>query len=417
MKDDRVLIYVNTETEGNVLPYVNGFTKTLYSKHTANPEVDLVDPRTLYGVYGKDFNEVYRTVSRLPKEKFYYPIPISLWSLVDVFKRVEIGKKIIGRVKQGRCKILLLCPFEGWTWKWWDKLVEVLKYKYQLEDSHIVILNGNYQKHPTIKTVTFSVWERQMYSNYGNDKHYELFHSKIDETIRPNKYICLNRRPTIHRYATVTELLDLKNQGILTCAKSAGYGDEYTDWVERSFFEDYPELKEKFINKVKPLIPIKYKDGINPEIDNPASNEWGAIQKYHDSYLYIVTESFFENKAQGEDTLFLSEKTFKPIVFMQPFVTIARPGTVNLLKELGYKTCEGYIDESYDKIQDDKERLNAAIRSIKEFVSKDRNEMQEIMIKMKPIFEHNFNLLKQRHDVIIHDNLKKDLNNALYGID
>lgn len=415
-----VPIFVNvTPKRKDRIPYVNGFPKSVYEKHTANPAVDLVDPRHLYAVFGNDFNLIYKPISKIPKhskfskkEKFYYPIPISLWSLETVFDQVNIEPRIINEIKNGYCKILLLCPFEGWTWDWWDGLLEILKSKYNLSEKHIVFLSGNYNHHPTVKTVTYNTWERQIYANFHGDKHYRMFTKAVSRD-RPNKFICLNRRPSIHRYAIVTNLYDIRNQGILTCAKSAGYGSDYTDWVEDCFYNDYPELKEKFLKQVKPYIPLKYNDGINPEVDNPASNEWGKVKKYYNSYLYIVTETFFENKAQGKDTLFLSEKMFKPIAFMQPFVAIARPGTVKLLKTLGYKTFDKYIDESYDDIQDDKTRLLAATNSIKTFIGKSNQELTELMIEMKPIFEHNYNLLRQRHDVTIYTNLKNDLINAL----
>jgi len=413
-------IYVDIKPRKNKLPYVNGFTKKLYRKHTANPQVDLVDTTHLYAVFGNDFELVYKPISKIPKRnkftkkapKFYYPIPLSLWSIETVFDQVEIEPEIIEQIKKGNCKILLLCPFEGWTWTWWDSLLDILKSKYDLKEKHVVFLSGNYNPHPTVKTVTFNTWERQIYGNYNGDTHYNTFMNAVERP-RTHKFICLNRRPSIHRYATVTSLFDVKKQGILTCAKSAGYGKDYTDWVEDCFYQDYPDLKEKYINEVKPLIPLTYNDGINPEVQNPASNEWGKIRKYYDSYLYIVTETFFENKAQGQDTLFLSEKMFKPIVFMQPFVAIARPGTVKLLKELGYKTFGDYIDESYDDVLDDKTRLKMAITSINTFISRTHEELNKLMIEMKPIFEHNYRLLKERHDVTIYKNLKEDLMNAL----
>jgi len=70
--------------------------------------------------------------------------------------------------------------------------------------------------------------------------------------------------------------------------------------LKKIFISEYFELAEKYKTEIKPNLPLTYDDGINPEVDNPAANEWGKVEKYYSSYLYIVTETFFENRAQGQ---------------------------------------------------------------------------------------------------------------------
>jgi uncharacterized pyridoxamine 5'-phosphate oxidase family protein len=210
-------------------------------------------------------------------------------------------------------------------------------------------------------------------------------------------------------------LFDIKDQGILTCATTGSYGLDYQKWVEDNFLNEYPELSNKYNEIVKPTLPLIYTDGINPEVDNPAANEWGKVDKYFLSYLYIVTETYFEGKAQGSSTLFLSEKIFKPIIFFQPFVAFARPGTLKLLHSLGYKTFGEFIDESYDEIENDKERLLKAVASARAFINLSNSELKQLMIKMTPIFQHNYNQLRKRHDVEIYKNLQRDLYTGLHS--
>jgi hypothetical protein len=140
----------------------------------------------------------------------------------------------------------------------------------------------------------------------------------------------------------------------------------------------------------------------------------GKVEKYYSSYLYIVTETFFEGKAQGESTLFLSEKIFKPMIFFQPFVAFARPGIIKLLQDLGYKTFGNYIDESYDSVEDDKERLYAAVHSVKKFIELPQEQLTSQMIEMCPIFEHNYNMLKENYEHGIFNNLRASLYNNLH---
>jgi hypothetical protein len=391
--------------------YVNGFKKDVITPYL-NVESD---GRGLYALWG-EFDLIFNKTTKIPKtEKFYYPIVFSRWEITKIFNEISISPTIIKKVKAGQCKILILNPFEGWTWTWWDEIGNILKNKFDISSNDIIFVSGNYYPNQKYKTIAFNTWERQIFANYRDRDHYERTVSRIKD-IRPNKFICLNRRPSIHRYAVVTQLYDVKDQGILTCASNAGYSDWYSNWVQDNFIERYPELEDKFKNEIKSNLPLKYNDGVNPEIDNPASNETVyQSEKYYNSYLYVVTETFFEGEYQGESTLFLSEKIFKPVVFFQPFVAFARPGTLNLLKKLGYKTFENYIDESYDSIEDDKERMYKALESVKAFISLPQDKLAELMMDMLPIFEHNYKTLKENYDVEIFKNLKTDLYNCLHG--
>ena len=390
--------------------YVNGFKKDTIEPYLVNGW----QPTGLYALW-EEFDLIFKKTVRIPKtEKFFYPIVVSLWEVREVFDQISISPSIIQKIKSGQCKIILINPFEGWTWSWWNELAAILETKFDISSDSIVFLSANYYPHPKYKTIVFNTWERQICANYYPSDHYDKSMSHISD-IRPHKFICLNRRPSIHRHAVVTSLYDLRDQGILTSALNGGYSEWYRNWVEENFVNDYPELSVKYNNEIKPNLPLTFNDGINPEVDNPAANEWGKTEKYYSSYLYIVTETFFEGVAQGEDTLFLSEKIFKPIIFFQPFIAFARPGTLKLLQTLGYKTFGDYIDESYDTIEDDKLRLLKAVESAKEFINLPQDTLTKNMIKMKSIFQHNYDNLKKNHDYNIFNNLTNDLYNCLHG--
>ena len=409
-KQDKYKTLLYLEYEPDQIFYINGFKKDQILPYLA-PDWE---PTGLYALWS-DFDQIFKKTTSIPEsEKFFYPIVVSRWEVTEIFNQISISEKIIKKVKQGQCKILLMCPFEGWTWSWWDNLVFILKTKFNLDNEHIILLSANYYPHKVFKTIVFNTWEKQIFANYSTYEHYERTMSAV-EKYRPNKFICLNRRPSIHRYAVVSNLFDIRDQGILTCALKGSYSDWYQNWVEENFLSEYFELAEKYKTEIKPNLPLTYDDGINPEVDNPAANEWGKVEKYYSSYLYIVTETFFENRAQGQDTLFLSEKIFKPIIFFQPFVAFARPGTLKLMQNLGYQTFGDFIDESYDTIDNDKQRMYKAVESVKKFVSLSNEEIQQLMIKMTPIFKHNYGVLKQNWEYKIYDKLKNDLYNCLHG--
>ena len=77
-------------------------------------------------------------------------------------------------------------------------------------------------------------------------------------------------------------------------------------------------------------------------------------EHYTESYCSIVVETHFD--ADSTPGTFLTEKTFKPIKHGHPYVLIAPPGSLQLLRDLGYRTFDHVIDNSYDTITDNTER-------------------------------------------------------------
>lgn len=69
-------------------------------------------------------------------------------------------------------------------------------------------------------------------------------------------------------------------------------------------------------------------------------------EHYTDAYFNIVIETHFD--ADGSGGAFLTEKTFKPIKNAQPFVLVAPAGSLQCLRDLGYRTFDSVLDNSYD---------------------------------------------------------------------
>ena len=261
-----------------------------------------------------------------------------------------------------------------------------------------------------------------------------VFHKHIQDEIiegiknkktRPNKFICLNRVSKPHRLAAISELWQDRNDGILT-AMCVHYGDpgiegfqksikekpndnendklnefnhsdnqwaEYvknnimSDTVYNQYFKsDYPESYKKWENyNVAESMPCLIPEDISP-IKNPVPDPMSA--KFFESSLNIVTETYGQ---EYEQSIFLTDKIWKPITHYQPFVIIGARGHLRSLKRLGFQTFDTWIDENYDNIIDDQQRLNAAINSARRFYSRTREEIAEDMSQMIDIFLHNSN--------------------------
>ena len=76
---------------------------------------------------------------------------------------------------------------------------------------------------------------------------------------------------------------------------------------------------------------------------------------YTNSYINLVTET---HVSLGEH--FFTEKVYKPLAVGQFFILIAPPGSIAVLKSMGFDTFDDIIDHSrYDYISDWRERIDA----------------------------------------------------------
>lgn len=90
--------------------------------------------------------------------------------------------------------------------------------------------------------------------------------------------------------------------------------------------------------------------------DQESHNDHRDVNEFlfRDAWCHLVVETLFD--ADGSGGCFLTEKTFKPIKFGQPFVLIGAVGSVATLRDRGYDVFDQFIDNSYDTIPDNTKR-------------------------------------------------------------
>lgn len=114
---------------------------------------------------------------------------------------------------------------------------------------------------------------------------------------------------------------------------------------------------------------------------------------YKESYFSVVSETTFYYKDSLTNSRFLSEKTFKPILFKHPFILVTVPKSLRVLKKLGYRTFSPFIDESYDEEVNDNVRMLLIAKEIERLCNLTETELETFLISVKEICEHNYNTL------------------------
>jgi hypothetical protein len=104
---------------------------------------------------------------------------------------------------------------------------------------------------------------------------------------------------------------------------------------------------------------------------------------------------------------YLTEKTGKAFFAKRLFIVFSSYHYLHTLKQLGFQTFNGIIDESYDKEIDDVKRFHMAFEQM-EWLAK--QEYNSIMLDVKEILDHNHNhLLKYRQEI------KEQMKNMVYN--
>jgi hypothetical protein len=155
----------------------------------------------------------------------------------------------------------------------------------------------------------------------------------------------------------------------------------------------YPDIESVFANTALPM-------HFRGETDHPMHSCWLSLfDECAESLLYLVTETVATGRRHH-----LTEKTFKPIAMGMPFVIVGTRGSLEYLRNYGFRTFEGIWDESYDLYQGPErwQRIQKVMQSISE---KTPAEQQQLLLKAHETALHN---RRRLHDIATHQvNLTK----------
>ena len=237
-------------------------------------------------------------------------------------------------------------------------------------------------------------------TTYARD--YE-FIGGYDVRFKGKIFTCLNKLNREHRMVLLERMLQnhMVDQGYYSFEGEIGFKD-YIDSLDE---QKYPAIKQN-----KELFPIRL--NITAERHNPVDIQPDDLQFYKDSYFSIVTETLFYNKnihnqhhrPLVEDSLFMTEKTYRCFALLHPFVLFARPHSLKELRKQGYKTFAPFIDETYDTIEDDDLRFDALFKEIKRLSNLTGNDWQIWQEGIKQIVEYNHSFFHENKKFAITEN-------------
>jgi hypothetical protein len=215
-------------------------------------------------------------------------------------------------------------------------------------------------------------------------------------TARPYKFLFLNGRARKHRRQLLEDLTPLLDSAIWSNLDNThGTPIKFLDpKYEFDFYQKNTGLSESGF--------VKYA---------LFNNNWGEIylnpQPYTDTYFSLVTETVFDYPYS-----FRTEKIWKPIAIGHPFVVAANCGYYRDLHRIGFRTFGHVVDESFDQIENNHDRLKRLGQVVTDLCQQDlakfleecyttckynQQHLAELRIKVRQEFPERFAQFIQQH--------------------
>ena len=181
----------------------------------------------------------------------------------------------------------------------------------------------------------------------------------------------------IHPYDNITYSIDTIKQDLATC--NVPLTDKLNEWVEA-----IPHKLDNTDNVLDKWGDVTYKTIMNADFHL-------VIETHYDLFYYVpsLDNTFYKGLAPS----FITEKVYKGIVCEKPFLVFGTPFMLEGIRKLGFETFSPFIDETYDTISDNQERLNTLAKEIDRLVNLPSAEYQKILIECKKIAQRNLQKL------------------------
>lgn len=370
-------------------------------------------------------NQLFISVDKIQDDDTLYLYPIELGTtIIDLISDNKltikdttysytfidtINSKVLEYLRTGKVKLLINLIHDPLETPKDLILIESYLNTHGIDPSNAVIIAGNnyqdyYKHHPEGKIKITSGFvalgqpavRMDSYPNVGS-LGYEsdmIRISDLDKSkIRPKKFLCFNRIMRPHRYvlAYFAFKYNLLENSIFSFIMHNinEYGIRNNVNALLGFEPDIDFCKK--INKSLPIEVDTFHLAHGQK--NRFTSNNNKKELYASTYFHIISETSFG----GGDSRypFFSEKTFHPLVNLQPFIFVGNPFSLKTLKDLGFKTFHPYIDETYDQVIDPVERFKLIEKEIAKLAALPHEELHKLYYKLSGRTIHNQNTLRK----------------------
>ena len=282
-------------------------------------------------------------------------------------------------------------PHENPFWFLTDLNSRLKQYDLPAKNVYLVVSNLNLTCAPgklqtDINLIGFNYFQ-QNYYNYCTKNKLTAGVPQPSTALRQKYYLCLNATPMEHRFVVVAELYarHIDGQGHISFLNRRNndvfnYTQAHFEKYEQQYGVNYSH-QTRFLNS----LPIR----LDIDSQGVSQDDRQLPQRFiADSYFSIITESIVSDMPP-DNPLFITEKTFKPLYYLHPFLIAGCAGTLSYLKTQGYETFPEWFNESYDNEPDKKKRLFMVLNEAERICKLPGKTIHEMYVNTLPKLLHN----------------------------
>lgn len=167
----------------------------------------------------------------------------------------------------------------------------------------------------------------------------------------------------------------------------------HVSWLNR-----YGSLNSYDITRLKELLNERFYTNLNkrryldvPNLNSsldPVNSVQEKISKYYDNSAIDI---FVESVCENNHVIFPTEKTWKPILDMKPFLGFSSKGYYKWLQSEGFLLYEDLFDYSFDDISDTEERYKGFFENIIKISRLSISDLNTKVRKIQHVLQHNKN--------------------------
>ena len=186
---------------------------------------------------------------------------------------------------------------------------------------------------------------------------------------------------------------DIEDQFFLSRMENSGnphwlddnaYLDSLDYWIK------HPTVQEDFLYWYENHHNVKSFDNLT--IDDQYSPSAMARNNLVNKYYYYDIDIVFETSTVGK-TFEITEKTIRSFITKKPFIVYSSPDFIKRVKEMGFKTFDGFWSEDYDHYCL-KERYEKILKIVNDISNMPENDYSDMISGMQEICEYNKNHLR-----------------------
>lgn len=252
------------------------------------------------------------------------------------------------------------------------------KKRFNLKTEKVVLICDVISDNDFTKLTDFIVFNSKYFPFYAyltftydsfsvfNGNQFQIMQNLPFNSNRKKLFVSRNGRFNEFRAYTLYQLFkeDLINDSILSAFFYGSNKTIHKDFTDVVYFNQF--MEKDYWDNITSKLPIsidRFFLGWDENENADISGELHHTDIFSNGYIDLVTENIHYNNIPFEYNT-LTEKSLKPFLLYQLPIFITYKGNLDCLRKLGFDLFDDILDNSYDLIEEPKQRIDIALSNL-----------------------------------------------------